>query len=274
MNYKHKIGTQNAIANTPEELQSKLTLWIQLAVICLTSTLFTRLTLAEEKKASESQQRLSSTVQYLSADEREGRGVGTKGLDAAADFIAKEFARLGLKTELYQGQPFQEFSLVTNSEMGKKSDNHLQFKSSEKDKTPVKLTLGEQFTPLAIGGSAKFAAPMVFVGYGITAPKLKYDDYAGLDVKGKVVVVLRKEPQQKNPHSLFDGTSPSRHALFVTKVSNAFQHGAAAVVMVNDHAELSRSQTSRRHVQGSDSRACRVGRRLGLDGSPANPTGA
>ena len=56
------------------------------------------------------------------------------------------------------------------------------------------------------------------------------------------MVILRKEPQQSNPHSLFDGTSPSRHALFVTKVSNAFQHGAAAVVIVNDHSELNRTQ--------------------------------
>ena len=240
MNHKHAIDCQNTTAPSVRRLSTLSTL----IASCLASALLVAPSLAEEKKVSKSQERLASTVKYLSDDEREGRGVGTKGLDVAADFIAKEFSRLGLKTELYKGQPFQEFSLVTNSEMGKATENHLQFNSAAKKKSSVKLALGKQFTPLAIGGSAKFDAPMIFAGYGITAPKLKYDDYAGLDVKGKVVVVLRKEPQQQNPHSLFDGTKPSRHALFVTKVSNAFQHGAAAVVMINDQAELSRSQTS------------------------------
>ena len=245
MNHKHPIDCQGITAASFRSHPASLRTFSQLIAICLTCTLLVKPCLAEEKKASKSQQRLSSTVEYLSADEREGRGVGTKGLDMAAEFIAKEFSRLGLKTELYKGQPFQEFSLVTNSELGKAAENHLQFNSASEKKSSVTLALGKQFTPLAIGGSAKFDAPMIFAGYGITAPKLKYDDYEGLDVKGKVVVILRKEPQQQNPHSLFDGTKPSRHALFVTKVSNAFQHGAAAVVMINDQAELSRSQTSR-----------------------------
>lgn len=245
MNHKRTIDFQDLTVTTSLRHPTVASTFSRLTALCLVCTVLVTPSLAEEKKASKSQERLSSTVEYLSADEREGRGVGTKGLDMAADFIAKEFSRLGLKTELYQGQPFQEFSLVTNSEMGKAVENHLQFNSTDKGKATVKLTLGKQFTPLAIGGSAKFDAPMIFAGYGITAPKLKYDDYAGLDVKGKVVVILRKEPQQQNPHSLFDGSKPSRHALFVTKVSNAFQHGAAAVVMINDQVELSRSQTSR-----------------------------
>ncbi|MCP3693652.1 MAG: M20/M25/M40 family metallo-hydrolase [Planctomycetaceae bacterium] len=198
---------------------------------------------AEKKKLTPSQQRLANSVQYLADDEREGRGVGTKGLDMAADYIAKEFSKLGLKTDLYAGKPYQEFSLVIKSEMGPAKENQLALQQKGSDATT--LSLAKHFTPLAIGGSAKISAPLVFVGYGITAPKLKYDDYAGLDVKGKVVIILRKEPQQNNPHSLFDGTNPSRHALFVTKVSNAFQHGAAAVILINDHQALSRNQQAR-----------------------------
>ena len=245
MNHKHTHrGQDNPAAFLPQRASSRVALLPWMAV-CLSCAILARAIAAEEKKVPESQQRLSSTVEYLSADEREGRGVGTKGLDMAADFIAKEFSRLGLKTELYGGQPFQEFSLVTKSEMGKPAENHLQFNSTGDKKASITLTLGKDFRPLAIGGSAKIEAPLIFAGYGITAPKLKYDDYDGLDVKGKVVVILRKEPQQQNPHSLFDGTKPSRHALFVNKVSNAFQHGAAALIMINDQAELSRSQTSR-----------------------------
>ncbi len=58
---------------------------------------------------------------------------------------------------------------------------------------------------LAAGGSGTAQGPLVFVGYGITAPDWKYDDYAGIDVQGKIVVMLRKEPQQGDATSLFNG---------------------------------------------------------------------
>ena len=235
-----------ATATKPFRDQRSLALTVTgLVLSCLVCWIYSTRCGAEEENIPASQQRLTSSVRYLSDDAREGRGVGTRGLDMAADFIGKEFTRLGLKTDLYSGQPFQEFTLVTRSEMGAATENQLEFLHEKDDKSALRLTLGKDFTPLAIGGSGQVKASIVFVGYGITAPKLKYDDYQDLDVKGKVVVMLRKEPQQKNPHSLFDGTNPSRHALFVTKVSNAFQHGAAAVVMVNDLAELSRGQAVR-----------------------------
>ena len=71
--------------------------------VCLSCAILARAIAAEEKKVPESQQRLASTVEYLSADEREGRGVGTKGLDMAADFIAKEFSRLGTQDGTLRG---------------------------------------------------------------------------------------------------------------------------------------------------------------------------
>ena len=71
----------------------------------------------------------------------------------------------------------------------------------------IELKLGEHFNPLAIGGSGKFDLPLVFVGYGITGKDENYDDYAGIDVKDKAVVILRHEPQQSNPHSV--STAPS-----------------------------------------------------------------
>src|SRR5262249_50047473 len=115
----------------------------------------------------------------------------------------------------------------------------------------ISLKLNEQFTPLAMGGSAKFEAPLVFVGYGITAKDLKrgeepfaYDDYADLYVQDKVVIIIRKEPQQKDPASPFDGTRNSQYASFEKKVTNASEHGAAAVIFVNDGLELDMQQAS------------------------------
>ncbi len=177
---------------------------------------------------------LRETVGYLASDELEGRGVGTEGLDKAADFVAEQFQEIGLKTDLIDGTPFQPFEVNISAELGPQENNHLKLVWGEDGRETVELQLGEDFRPLALGGSGTLDAPLVFVGYGISAPQLKYDEYEGLDVEGKVVVILRKEPQQDNPHSIFDGTRPSQHALFSRKISNAYQQGAAGVVLIND----------------------------------------
>ncbi len=85
----------------------------------------------------------------------------------------------------------------------------------------------------------------MFVGYGITAKKENYDDYAGIDVKRQGVIVLRHEPQQDNPHSVFDGTKTSPHAPFMRKISNAYEHGAAAIIFVTDDFEIRKNVAER-----------------------------
>jgi hypothetical protein len=188
--------------------------------------------------------RLSSSVGYLASDELEGRGLGTKGIEKAADYIAEQFRSLGLKTDLYDGTPFQKFTVTTSSQLGPKDENVLAIVGPEKksadDKSSAKLKLDEDFSPLAVGGSGKFDLPLVFAGYGITAPKLKYDDYEGIDAKGKAVIVLRHEPQQNNPHSTFDGTADSEFAPIARKVSNAYEHGAEVVLLVTDEVEINK----------------------------------
>lgn len=168
--------------------------------------------------------KLKQTLGYLASDDLKGRGIGTEGLQEASEFLAKQFQQMGLKTDLVNGTPFQSFEVNIASEMGPAEKNTLQLVSGD---TVKKLVLGTDFTPLSVGGSSKFDAPLVFVGYGISAKKLEYDEYDGLDVKGKIVVIVRKEPQQNNPHSVFDGTGASQHALFGRKISNAYQEGAA-----------------------------------------------
>ena len=77
---------------------------------------------------------------------------------------------------------------------------------------------------------------MVFAGYGITAANLHYDDYSGLDVKDKIVLILRHEPQEADEKSVFDGKELTSHATFADKASNAKMHGARGVILVNDVA--------------------------------------
>lgn len=196
---------------------------------------------------SEIEARIEKSVSYLASDELEGRGLGTKGLDKAAEYIAAEFAKLGLRTELFDGKPFQEFELTIATELGTADNNKLEFVPADaaSDKSPIKLALETDFTPLAVGGSKQLKGNIVFVGYGITAKELKqgdttisYDDYAGLSVEGKIVIILRKEPQQKDTKSPFDGDKNSQHALFNRKIANASEHGAAAVIFVNDGLEI------------------------------------
>lgn len=190
---------------------------------------------AEATAAAEA--RLSASADYLASDELEGRGPGTKGIDLAADYIAEQFAAAGLKTDLYDGRPFQTFTISVGAQLGE--TNHVTLVGPTVDDRPAdqtKLKVGEDFNPLSLGGSAAFDLPLVFVGYGITAPDENYDDYAGIDVDGKAVVVLRHEPQQDNPHGAFEGTKHSEHAAFARKVANAYEHGAAAVIFVSSDA--------------------------------------
>lgn len=198
------------------------------------------------ENAAEAESRLRENVTYLASDALEGRGVETEGLNKAADFLAKKFAEMGLRTDLFDGTPFQKFEIVVSAEMGPAEKNRLSLIGPSER---IELKLAQNFTPLATGGTGKFDAPLVFAGYGITAKNLKrgsenftYDDYAGIDARGKVVIVLRKEPQQKDEKSPFNGTKTTQHALFTTKLKNALDHGAAAVIVVNDGLEL----TSRR----------------------------
>ncbi len=190
--------------------------------------------------------RIAQSAKLFASDELEGRGVGTAGIDKAADYIANRFKQLGLKTELFDGQPFEKFSLVVRSELGDAANNSLSFRDGNENASAaalssMQLKMTDDFTPLAAGGSGKFDAPLLFVGYGVTAKTEKYDDYDGVDAKGKVVVILRHEPHTKNPHSFFNGQKDSQYATISRKLSNAYEHGAVAVIICNDEAELKKN---------------------------------
>ncbi|HTU24823.1 MAG TPA: hypothetical protein VMF30_05470, partial [Pirellulales bacterium] len=197
---------------------------------------------ADPASATAADERLASSVKYLASDELEGRGLETKGINLAADFIAKQFEDLGLKTHLFGDSPFQRFNVTTGASLGDK--NELEFfgpnVGGDADEA-VKQAVGKDYTPLAIGGAGKIDLPLVFAGYGITAKDEGYDDYAGIDVKDKAVIVLRHEPEQDNPHSVFNGQAASEYAAFSRKISNAYEHGAGAVILVSDKFDLRRS---------------------------------
>ena len=173
--------------------------------------------------------RLKNSSGYLASDELEGRGVRTHGIDLAADYLAREFKAAGLKTDLVQGQPFQEFELYAIGRERVVQDLLIKVGDDKRD-----LVLDRDFSSLmAATSSQSFDLELVFVGYGVTLTDGKYDDYAGLDVEGKAVIVLRNLP----PHlAKVPANSPA--AFVRNKVTNAVEHGAAAIIFCSDAASL------------------------------------
>jgi len=225
--------------------RSSTGLWIVLSTLvcwvtcsCLASAYAGVADAAEETAAIE--KRLADSARYLASDELEGRGAGSRGLELAAEYIAEQFRALGAETELFEEKPMQPFQVVVGTEAGQ--NNCLAFQplrgGNGATAEPIELTFDEDFTPISVSSGGEFDLPLVFVGYGITGKKEQYDDYAGVDVKGKAVVILRHEPQQADPKSVFNGTRISAHAPLVRKISNAYEHGAAGVVFCTDLFEI------------------------------------
>ncbi|MFM7976922.1 MAG: M28 family peptidase [Pirellula sp.] len=206
----------------------------------------------DPKKAlkSPAQERIYADISYLASDDLKGRAAETPGLKLAADFIAKRFGQLGLQTDLFDGQPFQYFEITGNPGASPET-NKLEL--TKPDGTKVQLALADEFQPQAIGSNGQFSAPLVFAGYGITAKEedFKYDDYEGLDVKGKAVLVIRKQPKPAQATGPFAGTQPSQYAFFTSKESNAASHGAAALILINDAASEKESPGTLLPVAGA-----------------------
>jgi hypothetical protein len=182
--------------------------------------------------------RLKADVSFLAADAREGRAPGTNGIEDAARYIADTFRQQGLKPAPGADGYFQRFSLTGRPRLGEPTELVIQ----EPDGKTLKAEPKTEFSPLAIGTSGSYEhVPIVFAGYGITAKDsalgLDYDDY-DIDVRGKAVLVIRREPQQDRDESPFAGKKTSDYATFRHKATNAFQHGAAIVLLVNDLAGL------------------------------------
>jgi len=155
----------------------------------------------------------------------EGRGAGTKGIGLAAAMIEQRYRSLGLQpagTKSY----FQPFTVITGAKLN--AGNHLEF---EDGKAKQVLKLDQDFAPFSFSASGEAAGPAVFAGFGVTAPEFSYDDYANLDVRDKIVVVLRYEPLGFAAKTGNAGLT--QHSQLITKAINARNHGAKAVILVN-----------------------------------------
>ena len=190
--------------------------------------------------------RMSEDLAYLASDELAGRGVGSEGIAKAGEFIAERFNELGFNTQAFDDSPYQAFNIPGPTVLGAPAENTLAFMGPQLQAMSASLKLSTDYTPLSLGGSGTFAGPVAFAGYGITASEFDYDDYAGFDPAGKVVIVIRKEPQQSLASSKFDGTQNSQYAYFTSKEVNASLHKVAALLLVNDKATAAADLKQRR----------------------------
>src|SRR3989475_3628940 len=150
-------------------------------------------------------------IKYLASPGMKGRETGSPQLEKAAHYIAAQFRSIGLSP--VDGKSYmQAFPVTTNARLG--SSNHFEYEEAGKS---VVLKVREDFIPFNFSSRGKLSGSVVFAGYGITAPEYNYDDYAGLDVKDKLVLVLRHEPQEFDEKSVFSGKAYTEHAQFFSK---------------------------------------------------------
>ncbi len=183
----------------------------------------------EEAKTPLSAQEFLEPIKFLASDQLKGRGNGTEGLNQAADYIARRFHAFGLQPAGDNGTHLQHFMMTVGAKLG--PNNSLSYISAG---TGQAFTLARDFIPLSFSGDMTLEAPMVFAGYGITAPEFQYDDYMAIDARDKIVLVLRHEPQENDEKSIFAGKQLTVHAEIVNKAINARNHGAVGMVLVND----------------------------------------
>jgi S1-C subfamily serine protease len=190
--------------------------------------------------AAGAEARLLKDLIYLTSDECEGRGISTKGIDLAAEYVARQFQQAGLKPGGRDGTYFQPFPLTTGGKLG--PNNRLVLRGPQGQ--TVALDAEKQFVTSLYGSAGKVEAPVVFAGHGITSTAPAYDDYAGLDVAGKVVVILTGTPRSGARYGdAFAEAAENRvspHRGTRSKLENAEKHKAAGVILVGDQTQVRR----------------------------------
>jgi len=197
------------------------------AAICVAFSAF-----AQDKPKVEAA-KIREYVKKLAGDEFEGRGTGQKGGDAAADWIAKQFESFGLKPAGDKGTFFQEVPMVGVKTLPAST---FAFVPTPGEATPVmyQLKYADEIVTNneAQEEKAEIDAPIVFVGFGITAPEYQWDDYKGVDLKGKVALVFVNEPESTD-EKFFKGKALTYYGRWTYKYEETARHGAVATLIIH-----------------------------------------
>ena len=185
---------------------------------------------AQQAMNSIDSEKIRATVKYLSDDHFQGRGTGQKGGDMAADWLAEQFKSYGLQPAGDNGSFFQNVKFYGIRTDGQKT----QFAFVPKSGAPITLKFADEYvaTDETHSEQSEIAAPLVFVGYGIHAPEYQWDDYKGVDLKGKVLLMLVNEPPSDDPN-FFKGKALTYYGRWTYKFEEAARRGAVGVVLIH-----------------------------------------
>jgi len=174
-------------------------------------------------------ERIRWHVRYLSHDLLEGRGTGQRGGDIAAEYIATQFAEYGLRPAGDNGSYLQKVSLVGVTTLAE-----TQFAFVPKHLAPIVLKPLDEYVAYdrTQQAQSEVDADIVYVGYGIEAPEYDWDDYKGVDVRGKVLLMLVNEPPSDDPN-FFKGKALTYYGRWTYKFEEATRRGAAGVILVH-----------------------------------------
>ncbi len=196
---------------------------------------------ASEPQDTASIERFTRHVEFLAAPEMRGRGAGMPELDRAAEYIAQRFRDAGLTPAGEGGSFLQPFEVTTGARTGE--HNSL---AVERKRGTSELKLGMDFVPINFSSSGEVEGEVVFAGYGATAEEFGYDDYAHFDASGKIVLLLRYEPDFFGADNSDEkgrrgrGRRYTRHSHLIAKAIQARNRGAKAVLLVNGRAGMGR----------------------------------
>ncbi len=182
-----------------------------------------------QAEAAVSADRIRETDRFISSDLFEGRYPGLRGGDLAGEYIADQFAAAGLLPAGTDGYK-QQVNFVGMKAVPEQTSFVLQPAAG----APLKLSYGDDYTVSnqSLTPTAAFDAPIVFVGYGITAPEFGWNDYAGVDVKGKVVLCIVGDPPSDDP-SFFGGKALTYYGRWTYKFEQAARMGAVGALIIH-----------------------------------------
>jgi len=184
-------------------------------------------------------EKIRAHVKFLADDLLEGRGPGTRGGEIAAQYIATQFALYGLKPAGDNGTYMQMVNFVGTKTIGDKT--HLSFVPDKPRGGGMSIMLHSYDLTYAndytvnnrrLTESVDINAPIVFVGYGVVAPEYGWDDYAGIDVKDKVVLCIVGDPPSDDP-KFFGGKALTYYGRWTYKFEEAARHGAIGALIIH-----------------------------------------
>lgn len=220
---------------------------------CLAIAVLAIGTVAQERTATNvpSVERLRAHIEYLASDKLEGRRTGTAGANLAAEYIAREFSRYGLRRSIgydtagmsvleadSPNRYLQKFPYVSGVELG---EHNLLYVNPGKADDMAQFRVGEDWIPLGFSSNGNISgAEMVFAGYGISSAELKYDDYSASAARDRVAIVFAGTPDGDNPHGQFARAGEIRF-----KAAAARAAGARALLIITGEEKLQDDRLSR-----------------------------